>query len=332
MLRILLFAGAALAAMFLLREFALRLHGSAPRSDSPHSDSPNAAASHDKVEPLTPPLEPPTRGLAVHHLGHSLVGRDMPAMVAQLAAALGRADHTYTSQLGWGTTLAAHLGPPSGINGFDAENAHAHFRPARATLESGAVDAFVLTEMVELKDAIRYHDAPANFLRWTTLARTARPDVRIYLYETWHHLDHADGFLTRLDRDPDLLWRQLLARAWASNQPVHVIPAGRAIAALARALELQPLADLPSHVALFAKNADGTQDQIHLNDLGHYFVALVHTAVLYHVPTTGLPHALQRANGTPATAPSPAAAALMQRTVDELVRTLPETGVVLGSH
>src|SRR6056297_2905194 len=54
------------------------------------------------------PLPPPDGALAVYHLGHSLVGRDMPAMLGQLASAAGREDHGYDSQLGWGTTLKAH--------------------------------------------------------------------------------------------------------------------------------------------------------------------------------------------------------------------------------
>ena len=43
------------------------------------------------------PLPAPKGALRVYHLGHSLVGRDMPAMLAQLAGA----GHHYDSQLGW---------------------------------------------------------------------------------------------------------------------------------------------------------------------------------------------------------------------------------------
>ena len=38
------------------------------------------------------PLNPPDAALNVYHLGHSLVGRDMPAMLAQLAGAAPAAD------------------------------------------------------------------------------------------------------------------------------------------------------------------------------------------------------------------------------------------------
>ena len=49
--------------------------------------------------PSLPPLPPPADPLATYHLGHSLVGRDMPAMLAQMAG------HDHASQLGWGASL-----------------------------------------------------------------------------------------------------------------------------------------------------------------------------------------------------------------------------------
>jgi len=125
-------------------------------------------------------LTPPTGPQNVYHLGHSLVGRDMPAMLAQLALE----GHNYASQLGWGTPLRSHWEPDVAINGFDTENAHPKFAPAIESLQSGNFDAVVMTEMVELKDAIKYHDSAAYLAKWSALARDARPDVRLYLYET----------------------------------------------------------------------------------------------------------------------------------------------------
>ena len=147
-------------------------------------------------------LPAPGRGMAVYHLGHSLVGRDMPAMLEQLAPE----GHSHASQLGWGTSLREHFEPDLPVNGFDTENAHARFRPAHEAIGSGAYDAIVLTEMVELKDAIRYHDSATYLSKWAAVARRARPDVRLYLYETWHHLDDPAGWQARLDDDLRQLW------------------------------------------------------------------------------------------------------------------------------
>lgn len=268
------------------------------------------------------PLPPPGGPLSIFHLGHSLVGRDMPAMLAQLAGP----DHRYDSQLGWGATLHSHWEPDVPVNGFAAENAHPRYRDAHDAVASGAYDAFVLTEMVEIRAAITYYDSWAYVARWAQAARAARPDVRVYLYETWHHLDDAEGFLARIDRDLARCWEgEILDRALAADgmdgQTVHVIPGGQVMARLARTLhDTGGVAGLTSHEDLFS-------DSIHFNDLGAYLMALTHYAVLYRRNPGGLPHALLSADGTPATAPSQDAATLMQRVVWEVVTGYPRTGV-----
>jgi hypothetical protein len=275
---------------------------------------PNAAVSGHFDTPLAPPVQP----LRVFHLGHSLVGRDMPAMLAQLAG------HDYDSQLGWGTSLRDHWEPDVPINGFEEENDHPRFRPAREALASGAYDALVLTEMVEIRDAIQYHASPDYLVRWAALARAANPDIRIYLYETWHHTDDGNGWLTRIDRDLETYWQELVKNPAITElgAPVHLIPAGQAMAAVVRAV-----AEGGAPQLLFAKHADGSSDTIHFNDLGAYVVALTHYAVLYHRSPVGLPHHLRRADGTPADGPDATLALRMQQIVWDVITRHPETGV-----
>lgn len=280
----------------------------------------------EAVAQLDAPLSAPEAGLRVYHLGHSLVGRDMPAMLAQLAGA----GHLHHSQLGWGASLRDHWEPEVPVRGFETENAHGAFRPAREAIGSGAYDAVVLTEMVEIRDAIRHHDSAAYLARWAALAHAANPDVRVYLYETWHHTDDGTGWLVRIDRDLAQHWQgqvQYPAIA-ASGVPVHLIPAGQVMAAFVRAAEAQGgLADVAGVDDLFTRRTDGTPDTIHINDLGAYLVALTHYAVLYHRDPAGLPHGLRRADGSAATAPTPETAALMQEIVWQVVRSMDETGV-----
>ncbi|WP_323035179.1 hypothetical protein [Pararhodobacter sp.] len=281
--------------------------------------------------PNAPTLSAPTQGLRVFHLGHSLVGRDMPAMLAQLAQAAGLPDHRYESQLGWGTSLRAHWDERIEIGGFEAENDHAHFRPAHEAIDSGDYDVIVLTEMVELRDAIRWHDSPRYLPLWVEAARAARPDVRVYLYKTWHDLEHPDGWLARLENDPAELWeRQLLASVWANPAlgPLHIIPSTQVLAELTRRMQNGETAPgLTRPEDLFRINPDGTLDTIHLNDQGNYLIALVHFATLYHRSVVGLPFALHRADGTQADPIDPFAAAMMQRIVDAVVRATPNTGL-----
>jgi hypothetical protein len=269
-----------------------------------------------------PVLTPPDGPLRVFHLGHSLVGRDMPAFLAQMGA------HDHASQLGWGTPLRAHWEDRVEIAGFDTENAHAHFRPAQEALASGSFDAVVLTEMVELRDALRWHAGAAYLARWVLAAQAGNPDARIYLYETWHRLDDPSGWLERIDGDLPALWLAELAQgamAWGAP-PVHIIPGGQVLAAAARAAEGGTLPGVAQRQDFFARNADGTQDPIHLNDLGAWLIALTHYATLYHRSPEGLPTTLARADGSSFSVPPDTAAAL-QALVWQVVRATPRTGV-----
>jgi hypothetical protein len=287
------------------------------------SRPPSAASVRDH---LSARLPAPSGPLNVFHLGHSLVNRDMPAMLAQLAPT----GHRYDSQLGWGTTLQAHWGDTP-INGFDTENAHPRFRPAHEAVESGDYDAIVLTEMVEIRASIRWYDSPEYLARWAEKAFAARPDVRLYLYETWHQLDDPEGWLKRLDLDHERYWlRQVLGpalRRLPEGAQLHLIPAGPVLAAFVRAVESKGgVGNVRDRSDLFARNDDGSLDVIHLNDLGNYLVALVHFAALYHQPSLGSPRALVRADGSPATAPDAETALLMQEVTDSVVSALGLSG------
>jgi hypothetical protein len=272
------------------------------------------------------PLTPPGKPLRVFHLGHSLVNRDMPAMLEQLAGT----GHDHRSQLGWGTTLKAHWEPDVPIGGFEKENAHPRFQAAREAVKGGKFDALVFTEMVEIKDAIKYFDSAEYLRRWAREAHGANPDTRVYLYETWHKLDDPEGWLERLDRDLARHWEgELLAKGMAHGDTggtVYVIPAGQVMARLVRQIEKDGgVGGLKSREDLFARNPDGSLDTIHANDLGNYLVALTHYAVLYHRSPVGLPYRLKRADGSEATAPTEQAARLMQAVVWDVVTGYPKT-------
>lgn len=289
--------------------------------------------SPEALNPLySAPLQPPGKPLRVFHIGHSLVNRNMPAMLEQLAGP----GHDHRSQLGWGATLKSHWEPDVPINGFEQENAHPRYEDARSAVKGAGFDAIVLTEMVEIKDAIKYFDSPEYLRRWAREARNAAPSTRVYLYETWHRLDDPRGWLARLDEDLPRYWEaELLGKGLAHNDtggPVHVIPAGQVMARLVRHIDKNGGASgLMQREDLFARHADGTLDTIHLNDVGNYLVALTHYAVLYHRSPVGLPHRLKRADGSDADAPSELAARLMQELVWDVVTRYPKTGVAQRS-
>lgn len=293
--------------------------------------TPPALSPDERAVLYQTPLPPPQRGMAVYHLGHSLVGPNIPAFTQQLAQAAGFQEASYHSQLGWGTSLREHWDPDLRINGYAEMNSPPAYRPAHEALESAEYDALVMTEMVDLKDAIRWHASGRHAGLWAAFARTHQPDIRLYLYESWHDTDIEGGWLDRIDTDLPELWKgTILAQAMAMPDvgTIHVIPAGQVKAAFTRALQdIGGLPGLADHYELFALRDDGTRDTIHPNDLGSYLVALVHFATLYHVDPQGLPHELLRADGTAADAPSPQVAALMQEIVWRVVSSMPQTGV-----
>lgn len=268
------------------------------------------------------PLPPPPEGVSVYHLGHSLVGRDMPAILAQLAP------HDYALQLGWGTSLRGHW--TGDIPGFTEENNDAHFRPAAQALDSGEYPVVVLTEMVEIRDAIRYFDSPEFLARWVARIRKARPEARVYLYETWHRLDDPEGWLDRLDRDLPRYWEGALlrgAKAWAGVGTIHVIPGGQVMAAVTRAAEQGQIAGLTSRTQLFAKDDEGRPDPIHFNDIGAVLMALTHYAVIYQRPPPDLPRDLRRADGSLVTPMATETVQALQEIVWQVVTSYAPTGV-----
>lgn len=292
------------------------------RRGEPALPAPRVPLTRAEFDAALPPLTPPDGPLRVYHLGHSLVGRDMPAMLAQLAG------HEHASQLGWGTPLRGHWEERVTINGFDVENAHPAYRPAKPTLASGEYDAVVLTEMIGLREAIRWHASAHYLAHWIATARAGNREARVYLYETWHPLDTPEGWLERVDADLDALWRgELLQGAMAWDAPaIHLIPGGQVLAAAVRAAEAGTLPGVTRRADFFGLDPEGRPDMIHLNDLGHYLIALVHYAVLYHRSPEGLGHAVTRADGQPVSI-APDTALALQRLTWQVVRATPGTGV-----
>ncbi|MDS9467271.1 hypothetical protein RGQ15_06745 [Paracoccus sp. MBLB3053] len=282
-----------------------------------HDDGADVRALYDQPRKL------PQSPVRVYHLGHSLVGRDMPAMLAQLAG------HEYAIQLGWGAALSEHLAGPEAVGGFEEENASPHHRDPHEALESGEYGAFVMTEMVSLRDAILWKDSIAAAGQWAAEAVMATPDIEVFLYESWHGLDESPDWLTRFPDDLDQLWSQLLWSATrAAGRPVWLIPVGQVLAKLVGEAEAgEGIAELRRRQDLFARMPDGSQDNIHPNDLGAYLVALTHYAVIYGKNPIGLPHELRRADGSMANAPSPELAQRMQEIVWEVVTSQPLTGL-----
>src|SRR5262249_46123358 len=139
----------------------------------------------------------------------------------------------------------------------------------------------------------------AYALSFYNLAVQHRPDVQVYIYETWDEIDLAD-WRDRIDRDRPIYEQYVLdlinhppaqpvirdptmaGDCPLANPPttreagkdVLLIPAARAMKALDDAINAGTLPGITARQQLFA-------DNIHPNDIGNYFVALVFYATLY---------------------------------------------------
>ena len=286
---------------------------------------PGALSDQDFAARYQAPLPPPSFDLDIYHLGHSLVGRDMPAMLAALGG------HDYGYQLGWGASLKGHW--TNDIPGYADENIGPNFIPAHQAIGGGQFGIVVLTEMVEIKDAIKYHDSPDYLKLCEKQARSARPDTRLYLYETWHRLDDPQGWDDRIQSDLGEYWEgELLRRAMADKDvgTIYVIPGGQVMLEAVEAIEAGKIDGLTRREDLFALDAQGHTDPIHFNQIGAWLMAMTHYAVIYQKSPVGLPLALPDSNGQRMAPLSEQAARALQTIVWQVVTNYPLTGVPNG--
>lgn len=278
------------------------------------------------------PVAKPTTPLTLYHLGHSLVGRDMPAMLKQLAGD----GHDYRIQLGWGTSLRDHINPDFSINGFEQENDHPFYQDYSEALESKTFDAFVFTEMVEIQDAIKYFDSVKYAAQLVQQIQESSPGTAIYFYESWHEVTDPTGWVNRLDEDLETYWLGgILDKALAKLEtpaPVYVIPVGQVLSAFFKAVDQRGgVEGISQPEDIFARTDTGELDPIHMNDVGMYLVALVHYAVLYQETPEGKPFRLLKATGEAAVAPSQEAAELMQQITWQVVSQFRRSGIAQAS-
>ena len=215
-------------------------------------------------------------------------------------------------------------------------NAPGHGSPnARTAMEN--YDLLVLTERVPLSNTLPWHNSPEQALMWYELAATegnAGQGAETVLYASWVGIDsgpdaenpHNDPeahipFRERLDLEM-ARWEQIQAHVnenrGAGSPPMRMIPGPLLMAEIYDAIEAGTVPDLSDISDLFS-------DDIHINDLGAYYIALAHYAVIFERDPRGLPNRL----GMPSS-PSRALADWMQETVWRIVSEYEGAGINAG--
>lgn len=108
--------------------------------------------------------------------------------------------------------------------------------------------------------------------------------------------------------------------------PIHLIPGGQAMAAVARAAEAGQVPGVTSREQLFARDDAGALDPIHFSDLGALVVALTHVAVIHQRLPEPASAPLTAADGRPVDV-APDTLAALHRVVAATLRRFPQTGI-----
>ncbi|AZV79236.1 hypothetical protein EBB79_16020 [Parasedimentitalea marina] len=240
-------------------------------------------------------------------IGHSLFGPDNPRMLDQLLQARSENPVTVEAQILNGAPLQynwEHADKAEGIN-------------ARARLRHPA-DAVIVTEAIPLANHLKWSGTSDAVAQFYELSAAANPDVQFYLQETWHSLRSGSGELVEFDDGMATPWRDRLeqdlprwqgvvdrANAKTGGQ-IQLLPAGQAMARLDDAIQAGTVPGITRIQDVFT-------DDIHPNDIGFYYLALLQYGVLTGDTPVGLPHQLTNRYGARYTAPSPKLALRLQK-------------------
>jgi len=166
-------------------------------------------------------------------LGHSLLNFHVPNMVQKLSVA-GSQSFSYKVNIGIGANLKTHYTKAYGSQGDEWDT----------TLNKPGFENFIITEALPLKGHLQwsgtYHYADSLY----KFAKIANPNIKFYIYETWHCKNSGKPAGCEWDNDDAISWRNRLTvdlPLWEgiadsvnalNAKPMLVIPAGQGLARL----------------------------------------------------------------------------------------------------
>lgn len=247
-------------------------------------------------------------------IGHSLVGPVMPTIFDTFMADQGlamRAD----AQIINGSPLRYNWDNGASAEGVDA----------RAVLPSGNYGVVVVTEAIPLDDQIQWNDSQGYAKRYFDLAHSINADTQFYLYETWHEIgSDVQAWRNQITSDAPK-WQGIIDyvndTAPANAPEALVIPAGQAMGNLHDAIVAGNVPGLSSIRDLFS-------DDIHLNDLGAWFIAAVHAEAVADVDVSALPLQTTSVWGNIIAGPDAGTAQVMAQVIEQ---TLSDVGMDSGT-
>lgn len=162
-----------------------------------------------------------------------------------------------------------------------------------ARYDIAAYDTLVLTERVPLDNTMPFHNSLQQALTWFSNAWTNGNDgngAETILFASWvsinsgpnyeNSYNEPEGAIPFRDRLPREMarWNEILDYVNDNrpdgSEPMRMIPGPELMAAIYDEIAAGTAPGLTDIADLFA-------DDIHLNDLGNYYIALAHFAVIY---------------------------------------------------
>lgn len=265
-------------------------------------------------------------------LGHSLINFHIPHMVDQLSIEGGQT-FSYDANIGIGANLGWHWQNPTTGQGSQWD----------LTLPNGGYENFIITEAVPLNNHLQYSNTYRYVDSLYQFAEQYNPNIRYYIYETWHCTNSGNGTTTgaggypcSYDPESNTLWRDRLdvdLEKWESiadsinllhPNEMYIIPGGQAFARLSDSIETGNVPGLASVYDLF-------EDEYHLDHRGNYFISCVMYAVIHGVSPVGLPNQLMtEVGGLYTEYPTLAQAEIMQEIAWQTVCEYQRDGVDCG--
>jgi len=265
------------------------------------------------------------------YIGHSLSDQ-IPDMVQSLSNDTSAVDFSWAYQSIPGAPLRWQWDRKD-ANDYNENAPHYYsFHNATEGLPSGDFDILILTESVPryltiIDETYQYAD---SFYRYAT---SFNPNIKVYLYEDWHCLNSgtptgcsydvdANPWRQRLDDDLQM-WESVvdtLNARFAPADPVCLIPAGQGLVALYDSIQAGVVPGLDTITDIFS-------DDIHLTDIGKYYIACIHFSMIHGISPVGLTEQTQVWWGGDFDPPSPALALKFQKMAWETVVNYPNSCV-----
>ncbi len=223
-------------------------------------------------------------------VGHSLVNTTMPTFMMDIAQLTNKIMDMKVQIIG-GSTLNNNWN-----NHASAQQSGNYFGDVFNALAVPGVayDVFVMTERIPVQLSINSEGSHDYARRWRDRAVQFNPNARIYLYSTWlgvggffgDGVSNRSEWRSRTESDGAIFERlaEEVNSRITSGPKINIVPGHLAMMALYDAIQSRTINWAPA-------GADGINyffsDDVHLNDLGNYYIACVQYASVFKTSPVG---------------------------------------------